>query len=285
MHRILVACALFAMAATPALAHTGTREPLGDGKISSTPRVGYLMSCPTRGSGRGAFRDGPWIDGKYWYPGDKISVEGHISWSSARFSVSTVTRNGTSWRKISGNGLPVKATTGRFPISSSDPAYNYDRNPNSVRSVRINMMVPADPKKAASASCVPMGMIGVALDGVAIFNAIDAGGRDAPAHEVQDSCHGHPERSGEYHYHGPSPCMPGINGKAQLVGYALDGFGIYSLRDAKGHLMTDAKLDACHGTTSTVMWNGKPTRIYHYVMTDEYPYSIGCFRGTPIRTR
>ena len=26
------------------------------------------------------------------------------------------------------------------------------------------------------------------------------------------------------------------------------------------------------------------TRIYHYVATLEYPYSVGCFRGTPIQT-
>jgi hypothetical protein len=29
-----------------------------------------------------------------------------------------------------------------------------------------------------------------------------------------------------------------------------------------------------------VLWNGKPTRIYHYVATAEYPYTLGCFRGT-----
>jgi hypothetical protein len=30
------------------------------------------------------------------------------------------------------------------------------------------------------------------------------------------------------------------------------------------------------------MWNGKLTRIYHYIATLEYPYTVGCFRGTPI---
>jgi hypothetical protein len=29
------------------------------------------------------------------------------------------------------------------------------------------------------------------------------------------------------------------------------------------------------------MFNGKKQRIYHYVLNNEYPYSIGCFRGTP----
>jgi hypothetical protein len=45
--------------------------------------------------------------------------------------------------------------------------------------------------------------------------------------------------------------------------------------------MTNADLDACHGTTSKVMWNGKKVRMYHYVATWEFPYTVGCFRGTP----
>ena len=128
-----------------------------------------------------------------------------------------------------------------------------------------------------------MGMIGVALNGVAIFNALDALGRDAVAHEVQDLCSGHPEPRGTYHYHGPSPCLPGETGNEQLIGYALDGFGIYSMVDASGTELTNANLDACHGRTSVVVWDGKPQSIYHYVLTREYPYTIGCFMGTPQR--
>ena len=73
-------------------------------------------------------------------------------------------------------------------------------------------------------------------------------------------------------------------GAATLVGYALDGFGIYVVKDAAGNLPANAALDACHGTTSLVRWNGKQARIYHYVATLEYPYSVGCFHGTPIAT-
>jgi hypothetical protein len=31
-----------------------------------------------------------------------------------------------------------------------------------------------------------------------------------------------------------------------------------------------------------VLWNGKETVIYHYDATIEYPYTVGCFRGTAI---
>ena len=27
------------------------------------------------------------------------------------------------------------------------------------------------------------------------------------------------------------------------------------------------------------MWNGRLRRIYHYVATLEYPYTVGCFHG------
>ena len=44
----------------------------------------------------------------------------------------------------------------------------------------------------------------------------------------------------------------GENGAATLVGYALDGYGIYVVKDANGTLPTNTSLDACHGTTSVV---------------------------------
>ena len=67
------------------------------------------------------------------------------------------------------------------------------------------------------------------------------------------------------------------------VGVALDGYPIYGPRGPGGRLYANADLDACHGLTSTVTLGGKRVRMYHYVATLEYPYSIGCFRGTPIR--
>jgi hypothetical protein len=33
------------------------------------------------------------------------------------------------------------------------------------------------------------------------------------------------------------------------------------------------------------MWDGKLVDMYHYVLTEEYPYTVGCFRGTPVMSR
>ncbi len=119
-----------------------------------------------------------------------------------------------------------------------------------------------------------------------MFDALDADGRDAGAHEVQDSCDGHPQNSDIYHYHDLSACLTtaadSAAGSSTLVGYALDGYGVYVERDSHGNLPTDADLDACHGRTSTVTWDGKPTTTFHYDVTLEYPYFVGCFHGTPV---
>src|SRR5581483_7753744 len=106
-------------------------------------------------------------------------------------------------------------------------------------------------------------------------------GHDAPAHEVQDGCAGHPNPGGTYHYHSISPCIPHINDRNALVGYALDGFGIFGPYAEDGNEFTSADLDECHGITSLIPWNGKTVMMYHYVLTRDYPYTIGCFRGTP----
>lgn len=265
------------------LAHSApidaTKIPLGDGKVSTSAKVGYVYSCQTSfGSHGGAAHAGDWIQGDTWDSTQKIAVQGNVSWPNAVFSA--VAEN--MKRLLSGNGLPVNSGTGNFPIAQSDPASQYDRNPNSIKEQTVAYQIPANPTISSTPTCVPMGVVGYAINGVAIYNALDADGRDAVAHEVQDSCDGHPQEAGEYHYHGPSKCMPNINENAQLVGYALDGFGIYSLKDKNGNEYTNADLDECHGITGEIEWNGKTVTMYHYVLTREYPYTISCFRGTPV---
>lgn len=84
-----------------------------------------------------------------------------------------------------------------------------------------------------------------------------------------------------YHYHNVPSCIrDAASDTSTLVGYAFDGYGIYVERDSSGNLPTNADLDACHGRTSKVMWDGKLTNIYHYDATLEYPYTVGCFHGT-----
>ena len=259
--------------------------PLGDGYLSSTPKVGYVDSCQTSFPPTGgASVVGPWINTKTktWNSTTKIHVEGSVKWLSASYHV-TVTGGR---RLIKTNDLPVGHTTGTFPISPGDPAYAYDHNPNSIKAQSVSWSLPESPAKAAKPTCTALGAIGVLDDGVLLFNALDGEGRDAVAHELLDSCDEHPMQSGELHHHDVPSCIrSAATGSSTLVGYAIDGFGIYVERDAKGQLLTNADLDACHGRTSKVLWNGKRQVVFHYDATLEYPYTIGCFEGTPSTTR
>jgi hypothetical protein len=141
----------------------------------------------------------------------------------------------------------------------------------------------------AAPTCVPAGgPIAVTTTGVAVYNAFDAGGYDGVAHEVQDGCHGHPDQSSTYHYHGLiqtcSTDAGSFTANSSLIGYALDGFGIYGPW-YDGKMLATADLDACHGTTSPVLWDGRLVTMYHYVSTYDFPYTIGCYRGTPVRAQ
>lgn len=108
-----------------------------------------------------------------------------------------------------------------------------------------------------------MGLIGIALDGTPIFSAVDNGGIDAAAYEVQDRCNGHPNHFGMYHYHEPSPCVLHETGSG-LIGYALDGFGIYGMRNPKtGKIMRNSDLGPCHGTVGPVRWHGRRVTMFH----------------------
>ena len=268
------------MIATASLAHD--TRPLGDDKLSQSPKRGFLYACrPANPNAPGAQRVGPWINGNNVDMAAKIAVQGAVSWPDAAFDV-TVSQ---ATREIDANNLPLHHT-GYFPIRRDDPAYQYDRNPNEIRAQRFAAVLPLEPRPAPQPSCVPMGIVGFTLNNVVLFNAVDARGQDAAAHELLDSCGGHPARRGVYHYHDRSPCLSDereASGHSVLVGYAIDGFGIYGAHETAGDVeITNAELDECHGHVGPVEWNGRVTEVYHYHLNDEFPFSIGCLRGVPI---
>jgi len=295
---VLASCTLLAALAAPAsaAAHTASGDgsggvdttalPVGADPVSSAA-VGKVFSCQTSfpSNAPGAFNTGDWFNGDgTWDLTKKPTVDGSVTWPDANI---TITTKGST-RVIAGNGLPTKQTTGNYPVASSDDAYQYDRNPNSISAQTVSISLPKNPKVASTPTCVGLGTVGILVNGVQVFNALDAGGRDAVAYEIQDSCQGHPERSGTYHYHSISTCvldqLDAGTGHSKLVGYAADGFGIFGPRGTNGEAVTDADLDECHGHIHKVKFNGKTQKIYHYHATAEYPYTVGCYRGTPVAT-
>ena len=247
--------------------------PVGDGHVTSYAKAGNVYSCQTEFRGGGARHAGDWFHGDTWNPLEKPHVEGHVMWPQAALSIRQI----SDAQLVTGNSLPVGEPTGQFPISPDDPAYRYDTNPNPIKAQELKFEIPLSPQHAAAPNCLPMGMIGFTVTGVAIYSALDDAGRDAAAHEVQDLCDGHPQGRGQYHYHSASPCIPGIENN-QVVGWALDGYPILGMHDAKGRRLTNADLDACHGRAESVQVNGHQYD-YAYRFTREYPYTLGCFTG------
>lgn len=89
-----------------------------------------------------------------------------------------------------------------------------------------------------------------------------------------DDCGGHINAAEVYHYHGATDCNEtGIqeDGHAAMIGYAVDGYGIYGKLDSEGNEST--ALDECLGETDD-------TRGYHYHAADlSENRIIGCFHG------
>ncbi|HYU59471.1 MAG TPA: YHYH protein [Solirubrobacterales bacterium] len=262
-----------------------TALPLGDQHyVTDAPKQGYVYVCDARmfqqTGAPGSQQDGDWIKpaaGTYDVT-KKPFVQGNVHYSDAEFTITTT----EDQRVIDGNGLPLGVPTGIFPVQASDPAYTYDPNPNEVTSQDISFSIPHNPTVAKSASCTYK-EVGITLDGVPLHGPLDSTGRDELAHELQDVCTGAPQPGGGYHRHALSECMPHIHERNALVGYALDGFGIFSPYDENGDELTSADLDECHGMTSEIVWEGKKVSMYHYVMTRDYPYTVACFKGTPTR--
>jgi len=251
--------------------------PVGDSKyVTDAPKKGsvYLCRAP-QGQAGGAGSRGPWfVNNNTEYDiNQKIAVEGNVSWDA---SYSENVDGGK--RVIATNDLPRDHTTGVFPVQPSDPAYQYDRNPNQIAAQSLTYSLNAEPKVESQAKCLG-GEVGVMLTGVALFDAFDAGGRDAGAWEVQDGCNGHPQISSEYHYHTLSSCIQDTS-VSTVIGFALDGFPITGPKVGDNNILTTSDLDDCHGITSTITLDGKQVETYHYVMTQDFPYSASCFRST-----
>jgi hypothetical protein len=246
--------------------------PVGDEHWStSEPAVGTVYLCRdtfVADEQAGAQNRGPWFvnDNTQWDIGLKPAVQGEVLWEPQL----TITVDG-GIRTLVTNDLPDHPT-GTFPVGEDDPVKIYDRNPNTISEQHLEYSLTAEPAYG-DPQCMG-GESGVMLTGVALFNAFDAGGRDAGAWEVQDDCDGHPQNHGEYHYHTLSRCIEDI-GVETVIGYALDGFPITGPTISDGNILTTADLDVCHGIVSDIG--------YHYVMTQDFPYSVSCFRAQPAR--
>ncbi|MFK7757058.1 MAG: YHYH protein [Flavobacteriales bacterium] len=240
----------------------------------------WLCGLPMDGAGANNATDWTNPDGTWNYE-LKPQVEGDVLWDH-EFNI---VLDGNGNRIITGNNLPDHPT-GIFPIQQGTAAFQYDGNPNIISEQVVNYTLPEIPEVADEANCVFFGPAGFSLTGAAIYHGASTLGTDAAAHEMLDRFGGHTDGTERYHYHFPSEDLQNHihvhdGGHGALMGYMLDGFGIYGPQGEDGELLTSADLDECHGHTHPVLWDGEMVNLYHYHWTYDFPYNIGCFKGEP----
>ncbi len=243
----------------------------------------------------------PWLNGGTIDLSKKPSIEGTMSWSS-QFTESTTATE----RHFKGNGLPTSGITGRYPVEKGSVAYPYYAHPIPayplaadvpIKPWNLDITVPLNPEVAAAPTCLTLQTIGVSLTGVPIHGSVAFLSSnnefvDPLAAFALDLCAGNPSNvptRPQYHLHGPAFWCFKDQGDPQthspLVGYAIDGFGMYGIRGENGKPVTNADLDECHGRTHPIEWDGQMRTMYHYHLNAEYPYNIGCFRGTLLNSQ
>ncbi|MDQ3234767.1 MAG: YHYH protein [Pseudobdellovibrionaceae bacterium] len=155
-------------------------------------------------------------------------------------------------------------------------------NPSKISAQTLLVTVPMTGAKAASTTTVSGATIGVAVSGVSIFGNFAAPGDDIYDEAATfDKCEGHPQGTGNYHFHSEPTAI--TQADSAFVGVMRDGLPIYGRLDTDG---TTPTLDAAGGHTGVTV-DSPSTAVYHYHVnlqtngTDSaYFISKGSYAGT-----
>lgn len=132
--------------------------------------------------------------------------------------------------------------------------------PGNLATQTFVMTIPTNPTEASSKEATSLGPIGMALNGVAIFNDREGGNVpvDSAVLQTFDRGGGHSGPGALYHYHFDGDFTSYDD--ANLIGFLRDGFPIYGRRDADGSYPSNLDANGGHvGTTADFA-----TSIYHY---------------------
>jgi hypothetical protein len=209
--------------------------------------------------------------------------------------------------------LSVTCTTTELQVASNGMiSFAFEpKTPNALTPQEWKWSVPLNPVKAKSTTTIKnvLGTLGFTVSGLPIYGPTEGpqpiGQQygDPVYNKIMDTCGGHTGPAREYHHHAITLVQQCNLKKQKILGYALDGFPIYTTLgcvDKKctktatmksGYVQTgnpttnswDAytykaskattTLDACNGRT-------QPDGTYGYHATTAFPYIIGCFTGT-----
>ena len=202
------------------------------------------------------------------------------------YGATSITFDGT-WVTIKYNALPdhksiYYPTTNplyEFFSGTTYGGYTFAKAPNTISTQTITLKIPVNPVVAATHATTPMGVIGVALNGIPFFNQYAAGGTPIGAEIAGfDQWWGHPQQTGMYHYHVEPLYLTTVKStKWGIMGFLLDGFPVYGPKEENNTDPTG--LDVYHGHTHATA--DYPGGIYHYHFSAAAPYLNGNgFYGT-----
>lgn len=190
---------------------------------------------------------------------------------------------------ISSLGMPIGSVT--------------DQTMNGITSTNLQVPTPTDflgangwkiplaATLASSATSVASGPIGVAINGVPIFNPCVQSGNctatngDTKGEGQLDTCNGHAGRADDYHYHAAPVCLMAEQSNSSYwnthpIGWLLDGFAVFGYDNADG---STPVRDPCGGSilSGSQIPSGYPyTYAYHVI--DTFPYiTDNCISGVP----
>jgi hypothetical protein len=180
---------------------------------------------------------------------------------------------GDGFVTITSKNLPNHPTA-RFP--GFNPSYIQEM----TRTYRLPLEPVIDPNAVSMDDrdqnrALPMGPIGIAVNGVVFFDPFDAGMNDAS--NIMDYCCGHPNPDNQYHYHKYPICVntPFVDkGEApsQVIGFAWDGLPIYGPYQEAGVMAKDSVTNPLNAFNACY----DAVRGWHYHVTPgKFPYIIG----------
>ena len=147
-------------------------------------------------------------------------------------STVTISSDGTTIT-IKSDGIPDHKSCYFATTDSRYEAYNgtntaFSKNPNSIGTKNFVFKIPANPAVNSTHEATPLGPIGVAINGVAIYNQY-AGPNTPLTGEINsfDQYNAHPDPSATYHYHVEPLFITASKTKTALIGFLLDGFPVY----------------------------------------------------------
>jgi hypothetical protein len=206
------------------------------------------------------------------------------------YGATSITNDGT-FITIKTNGVPDHKSV-YYPTShalyesfsgTTFGGITFAKNPSTIANQTLTFKIPVNPVVASNHSATSLGPIGVALNGVALYNQYAGPNNQALTGEIAsfDKYYGHPQQAGQYHYHVEPLYLTSVKfTKSGLMGFLLDGFPVYGPHEENGTTVTSNMLDAYHGHVHATI--DFPNGIYHYHFTSDSPYMNGNgYYGTP----